>query len=395
MKLSSKQVATVQLVLVGFVLSSYFVTVSFIRDPSDFLPERLARSDRKGMMYGYVFLSWEDLMNSGVEGEYMDLVAQCLDFCYVQAQWSVCGLDNDTLDQNYLGNLTSFISGLGIRGVKVIIHIWVSSYSPSWMNAYTPELIGQDDRWPGIDPGTTNSTMLEHRNALKWSMIRYQELLCQYFIDEGVGDDIMGFCLDDETQSENWNDFFANLTTTIHSFNSTWETMAMFNRIDKYHVTGEAGMDVNAMDPYDQDMKFIQKITYAYQHSGVDKISVLIDAMCAHDDITSQNKMRRQAWIAWFMGADSIGWYTFLYGTDKWACALSRWASGLGPGITNKTQTTIETAIDIRKLNQAYNHINGTIGFNDGLARLEDAYLLAKQNRFTQARTIIDEVIAS
>lgn len=384
----------VQAGLIAFLASSFFITIALVPVPADYLPERIARADRKGMMYGYVFLPWEQLMASGVAEDYMDLVAQCLDFCYVHAQWSVCGLDNDTLNENYLGNLTTFIAGLGARGVKVIIHVWVSSYSPTWMHAHTPELVGQGDRWQGIDPATTNATLLAHRNALKWSMVRYHELLCQHLRDAGVEDHVMGFCLDDETQGTNWTDFFTALTSTTKAFNASWETMVMFNRPDMYHVTGEAGMDVHAMDPYVQDEKFVQMISYAYLHSGVDKISVLIDAMGDHDDVAFHAKMRRQAWIAWFMGADSIGWYTFMYGNDQWACARNRWTSGLGPGITAKTIAANETATDIRMLNAAYAKVLGS-GDGGGMADLERAYVLAKRNDFTGARAIVKGVLGA
>lgn len=391
----SKHAAVVHGGILAFLVSALFIPVLLVTPPSDYLPQKINRSDRRGAMYGYVFLDWESLMSSGVEDQYMDLVNQCLDFCYIHAQWSKCALDNDTLEQDYLGNLTAFIAGLGARGVQVVVHVWVSSYSPSWMHPFVPELIGKGDRWDGIDPDTTNSTLLQHRNALKWSMVHFQEMLCTYFIDENVDQHILGFCLDDETQSENWLDFFSELTTTIHGFNSSWETMAMFNRIDKYHLTGDAGMDVHGMDPYNDDAKFVEKIHLGYELSGVDKVSVLIDAMGDHDNTIFHDKMRRQAWIAWFMGADSIGWYTFLYGSDDKACARNRWISGQGPLITAKTNATIETAIDIGKLNEAWNAVQA-LPQNEqhhSLEQLQDAYALAKVNDFDGARLKVQEVI--
>ncbi|MHA1700619.1 MAG: hypothetical protein ACTSWN_17410 [Promethearchaeota archaeon] len=393
-----RKVAFVQGFVIILVISLFFTTVALIKNPSDYLPDRIAREDRKGMMYGYVFVSWEDFMHTSVAGEYMDLIAQCLDFCFVHAQWSVIGVDNNTLNMNYLGNLTDFIRAMGSRGVQVVVHVWVSSYSPTWMYQYTPELVGQPDRWAGIPPNTTNETAMQHRNALKWSMIHYIDMLCQYLVDQGLSSNILGFCLDDETQSEYWLDFFAAITTVIHSFNSSWETMAMFNRPDKYHMTGDAGMDVNAMDPYDQDTTLVQKITYAYHVSGVDKISVLLDAMYEHDDSVNHRKMRRQAWISWFMGADSIGWYTFMYPTDRWACVINGWKNGSSPQITNKTWTAIETAKDIRYLNQAQekiNNANDSEGKEVWVAKLKEAYELAKINRFSSARKLVLEVVNS
>jgi len=229
MRLSVKSVAILQIAVIAFLAGSYFITMAAIRDPSDYLPDRIARSDRKGMMYGYVFLPWEDLMASGAADQYMDLVAQSLDFCYVHAQWSVCGLDNDTLNQAYLGNLTSFIAGLGARGVKVVVHEWVSSYSPSWMLAYTPELAGQGERWQGIDPATArrDGAVAPERVEMVDGALSRDAL--PYFRDHARRRRHHGVLLDDETQSEHWTDFFAALHRGDHAFNATWETMAMFN----------------------------------------------------------------------------------------------------------------------------------------------------------------------
>ncbi len=117
--------------------------------------------------------------------------------------------------------------------------------------------------------------------------------------------------------------------------------------------------------------------------------------MGGHDDGQFHDKMRRQAWIAWFMGADSIGWYTFMYGNDVWACARNRWTEGLGPGITAKTNATIEAAIDVRKLNEAYANVRAMPASEQGqwMALLEKAYARAKVNDFTGARQAVQEVI--
>ncbi|MHA1820037.1 MAG: hypothetical protein ACTSVC_06155, partial [Promethearchaeota archaeon] len=327
--------------------------------------------------------------------EYIDLVAQGLDFAFVHAQWSVVGKEgNDSLDLNYLGNLTNYIKALRAKGVQVVIHIWVSSYSPAWLYPLVPELVGQPDRWSGIDPNTTNQTALEHRQILKNSMIYYVQRLCNYFNSSGLISDIRGWCLDDETSSEYWADFFRDITKVLLSYNASWRIGAMFNRYDKYHLTGETGMTTNYMDPYDSDYRFVQKITYAYQVSGVNNISVLIDAMGPHDDEGSNNMMRREAWIAWFMGADSIGWYTYLYPTDKWACV--KWNDGNGPITSAKTQAAINTKSDVHLLNKVYAKIyntNNTTLKNEWTNELFTAYRLAKINQFNDAVSILNQIM--
>jgi hypothetical protein len=122
----------------------------------------------------------------------------------------------------------------------------------------------------------------------------------------------------------------------------------------------------------------------------------MISAMNDHNDITFQQKMRRQAWIAWFMGVESIGWYTYLYGTDDWACV--RWNSGNGPIITGKTLAAIESKIDVDKLNSAYAKIYGEsdeVVKQNLLNTLLRAYSEAKINHFDIARSLVQEVLAA
>ena len=398
MKRDVKKIVMSQMILIVMVLGLFIGAVAFIKNPEDYSLERMeSRFQRSGgaSMYGYTFVDWETLLQSSAKDEYINYVVQGLDFAFVQAQWSVvCNVDNDTLNEDYLGNLTLYIKELADEGVQVVIHTWVSSYSPNWIKPLVPELYGQGDRWQGIDPNTENETALEHRQILKDSMVHYHDILADYFINEGVGDSIRGFCLDDETQSEHWVDYFEEVTDVLLSYNASWRIGSMFNRHDKYHMTGETGMTCNYLDPYDHDQKFVQKIDYAFDVSGVNNISVLIDAMGSHDNTAFHNKMRRQAWIAWFMGVDSIGWYTYLYGTDDWAAL--KWNSGNGPIITDKTYAALNATIDVHNLNDAYAKISTESDESiksQMLNRLFNAYDEVKKNNFDQAREIVVEVI--
>jgi len=399
---NAKKIGAINIIIVGFVLSSFFGAIAVVGNPSDILLDRIESRHAEfggADMYGYTFIDWETLMSldPSIQDAYINTVTDALDFAFVHTQWNAVGnLDNETLDDYYLGNLTDYINALAVKGVQVVIHTWVSSYSPNWIKPLVPELYGQKDRWQGIDPETTNTTLLEHRNILKDSMVYYHKRLCDYFVANSLIDNIRGWCLDDETQSENWNDFFESITDVLLSYNASWKIGAMFNRYDKYHITGDAGMTCNYMDPYDQDPTFIQKITYAYQNSGVNNISVLISAMDPHDNIVFQQKMRRQAWIAWFMGAESIGCYTYLYGTDEWACVKGN--GGAGPIITGKTLAAIESKIDIHKLNDAYAKIYGESDASvkqNLLNTLLRAYAEAKINHFDIARSLVQEVLAA
>jgi hypothetical protein len=392
-----KKVIITQILLISITLSLFIGTIIKTENPKDYRPDKLAILDRKGTINGYTFLPWEEIMpNSSLANEYMDLAAKSLNCCYINTQWQYVGLDNDTLDLNYLGNLSLFIKGMAQRNVSVLIYTWVSSYSPKWMYYYTPELKGKSECWFGIDPKSQNSTSIDHRNSLKWSMVRYYEMLCDYFINNSLADNIIGFNLDDETNGQNWNDFFKVITDVIHSKKVSWDVQAMWYTLDTYKIAGEVGFDVNGLDSYTQDLELIQRIEYSYQNSGVEKVSVILSAMFEHDVQQDMDRLRRLFWISWFMGADQIGYYSYYYGDPKWSCAIVGYDEKLGPITTDKTRNTFEIAKDISLLNQAYDKLNLTTNielYSNMEVKLLKAYSLAKASQFNKARDLIYEVL--
>lgn len=411
-----KFVLMLQIIFISFTISTFFITLNVIEDPEDYLPDRISNPTRKGTINGYTFLDWENLMsNQSLAEEYMDLAARSLNCTYVHCQWSIVGLDNDTLNLDYLDNLTLWIKGMAERNVKTLIYTWVSAYSPDWMIEYTPELVNPETGkirtcWYGIDPNTSNQTKLLHRNNLKNSMLRYYEMLIDYFIGEGVMNNITGFNLDDETNIDPdspdgksyWNDFFADITDYIHSRNANWEVHAMWLSRETYEIAGIAGFDINAFDAYTQDAEIVQRITYSYMYSGVEKASVVLSAMYLPEDMVSMIQAQRQAWICWFMGVDSIGWYSFYYGDmsgDSWTCAILHYTEEvpMGPERTAKTDAVEEIADDFYNLNRAWEKIESSGRSSDVGKLLEKrllrAYYYAKASKFDRARTILSEVV--
>jgi hypothetical protein len=411
-----KKFVYVQIILVTLVLASFSLTLIFVKNPSDYLPDKISLSDRKGTINGYTFLDWKHLMpNELLAAEYMDLAAQSLNCCYVNCQWSKAGLTNDSLDIEYLDNLSLYIEGMAERGVKTIIYTWVSAYSPQWMFAFTPELEDLETGkaktcWYGMDPNSEDPIVIQHRNSLKWSMLHFYEQLSQYFIDKELDENITGWNLDDETNIDPeatdgesyWNDFFTDITTLIHSKDADWEVQAMWLASNTYHIAGIADFDVNAFDAYCQDAEMVQRITYSYQISGCEKASVMLSAMYMPEDTISRLQMQRHAWVCWFMGVDSIGWYSFYYGSmedDSWTCAELHYEDDppTGPERTIKTDATEQIASDYYKLNQIWEKIE-----SKGLAseagrlmekRLLKAYDYAKASMFNQARAILTELM--
>jgi hypothetical protein len=407
---SSKKIIASQLILIIFVSTLFIVTVIKTENPKDYRPDKLSLPDRKGTITGYTFLDWEVLMaNSSLAEEYMDLAALSLNTTYVHCQWSVVGkAGNGTLDLNYLGNLTLFIQGLANRSMNVLIYTWVSAYTPNWMFTHVPEVdsgYGESKtNWYGIDPATTDSSLQTQRIILKNSILHYYDLLTQYFIDKGLADHIIGFNLDDEMNidpnSPNeecyWLDFYQEITALIHNKKDQWEVQAMMYNTNTYKLGGPAGFDVNSIDVFTQDLELIERIEYSYNVSGVEKISIILDAMFHHESQTDLDKLHRHAWIAWFMGCDQIGYYSFYYGYPFWSCAIVRFQDGLGPQLTVKTQLTFTIAQEISLLNQAYKKIQSTsnaLTKGNLEEKLLNAYNHARANEFSQARILLEEVV--
>lgn len=392
-----RKTIVIQLIIVVVSVGFFFGTMAWYPMGEEYSWDKIeTRHEELGgaAVYGYTFQDYENFMHSPVKDDYLTYIYDGLDVAFVKAQWCYLGLDNDTLDTESLDNLTLYVNDLAAHGLQVVIHTWVSSYSPNWLYPQVPELVGKSDRWMGIDPDTDNATLQQQRKILKNSNVKYHQMLCDYFVSKGIDQHIRGFCLDDETQSEYWGDFFEEITDLLLTYNRSWRIGAMFNRYDKYKMTGDYGMTCNYMDPYNQDPEFIRKIQYAYQESGVDNISVLIDAMGGHEDESFHKKMRREAWISWFMGVHSIGWYTYIYPSDEWA--VVKWNNGNGPIATDKTQTALDSKIDIDLLDSAYEKIYESTDSNEKSgwkSKLLEAYNLARKNKFDQARGLIQEVV--
>lgn len=397
-----KKILITQIVIYIVLFAGFFGTLYFIRNPSDYLPEKIARVDRRSLLYGYTFLPWEELMpNNTLATDYLNLAAQALNCCYVNVQWSYASLDNHTLNLNYLNNLSLYLDGLRNRSMTAVIYTWCAHYYPKWLFPFVPVVVNADkhgSNWNGIDPLTQNASLLIQRSILKSSYLHFYNLLCDYFVMKGFQTTILGFNLDDEPDTTNWNDFYTEITTLVHNKYNKWQTQVMWLNPHRYAITSEVGLDVQAFDAYCQDFEFIQRITHAYDTSGNRPVSVLMSAMFDHDDYASMQQLRRQSWIAWFMGCDSYGFYSFYYGDPEWSCAIMRLDDGLGPEITEKTYLILNITQDIWLLNRAYQRIGEE---SDGKyqeyleSKLLDGYRFAKASEFDEALLYIKDVINS
>jgi len=376
--------------LLMFAILANVVTVAIPFDTSYSHPVNYARS---GKLYTYLYY-YDEILGDPNCNAWLDDIAAKFDYVYIIAPWGTYFKSNTTLDEVGLTNVTRIMKALGDRGCNVVVHTWYSSYHPKWLEFDVPELIGTEVRWAGM------SIDNPHYDTLMFTNLQYLKLLTGYFLGQSVSN-IIGFCLDDETSSDNWMKVCMESTKFLHSVNSNWNITSMFSNERRYHMAGV--MDYLALDPYDDDIGVMEKIRYGHS-LGVGKLSVLLNGM---DNDTEENglRMRRQAWIAWFMGADSIGWWCYnIYWHGFRGGVPNNWFfmpyHTNGPQITNKSQAITDFNSDIILLRALESKRLASIESGNSILTqqietgLQTAYSYAKSNDFTTAVQKLQEVAA-
>ena len=91
------------------------------------------------------------------------------------------------------------------------------------------------------------------------------------------------------------------LQNLLHSINSSCASGDVLLLL--YHLA--KNLDFLSLDPYGPDEDVASRIKFSWS-LGFEKLSWLLNGMGADN---SANGLRmRTSWIAWFMGANSIGW---------------------------------------------------------------------------------------
>jgi hypothetical protein len=134
----------------------------------------------------------------------------------------------------------------------------------------------------------------------------------------------------------------------------------------------------------------------------VGKISVLLNGMDTFSQ-DSYNRMRRQAWIAWFEGADTIGYWCYnIYWNGYRGSDSNNWFfmpyNSTGPQSNPKDQAVKDFRSDLMLLKTGESkRLNALDAGNVNLATriqdiMEKAYSYAKNDDFTNALINLQEV---
>jgi hypothetical protein len=375
--------------LIFAVVSNIFTAVI----PTDTTWTHEVSYQRSGDLYTYLYY-YDEILGDPNKEIWLADIAGTFDYVYIIAQWELYFPNNNTFNASRFENVTKIIRELGVRGCQSVIHTWYSSYHPTWLEEYVPELKGTQVRWKGMDPSNP------HYDILMYSNLQYLTLLTSHLKNEYLSDYIIGFCLDDETSSDNWLKVCQESTKHIHTINANWTVTSMFNNEDRYHMA--KNMDYLATDIYDYDAGVVSKMNYAYR-IGLDKISLLLNGM-DNDTVEIGNRMRRQGWIAWFMGADTIGWWCYnIYWRGYRGGIPNNWFfmpyNVNGPIDGNKSQAIKDFRGDMDLLKQVEAKRWAAINANnrplaDQIQDIaNDAYELAKVNEFAEAKLKLQEAI--
>jgi hypothetical protein len=380
----------VTLILLCFAILGNLFTI-IVRPTS--IETKEINISRSGKLYTYLYY-YDEILGDPNKDKWLDDIADSFDFVYLLVPWASVHKSNDSLDLTFLHNITIIGRELNNRGCDLVIHVWISSYHPSWLIQFVPELNNTNPRWVGL-PET-------HQNywTLLYTNLQYIKLVANYFQSQNLS--ILGFCLDDETQSENWAQHMRMARDMLHEINSSWWVTVMFATSQLYHLA--KNLDFLSLDPYDVDEGVAAKIKYAWS-LGFSKLSVLLNGM-DEDTEESGNRMRRQAWIAWFMGADSIGWWCYnIYWHGYRGGQPNNWffmkyspdgpqygPKGYAVKLFNQDNDLLNH-IEAKRL-QALNN-QDLQKANYYRTQLDRAFKYALQNDFTRANATLMEVIAN
>jgi 6-pyruvoyl-tetrahydropterin synthase len=348
---------------------------------------------RSGDLYTYLY-NYDQILGDPNKDKWLDDIADSFDFVYLLVVWRNAHKTNDTLNMDYMYNITEIAKELSNRGCEIVIHTWISSYHPSWLVQYVPELSGTSVRWQGLPEDHPNYWTLTYTN------LNYQRLVAEHFQSHNIT--VQGFCLDDETLSDNWGKHMRLARDLLHSINSSWYVTVMFSSDKQYHLA--RNLDFLSIDPYGVDEDVAHRIRYS-RSLGFEKISVLLSGMGEENEFNGR-KFRRHAWMAWFMGAYSIGWWCYnIYWHGTRAGEPNDWFfmpySPNGPTPGPKGLSIREFRTDNNLLNQIEAKRLKALQDQD-LAKaehyrtmLDKAYKLALVDNFDDARGILKEVLAN
>ena len=141
---------------------------------------------RSGDLYTYLY-NYDQILGDPNKDLWLDDIANTFDFVYLLVVWRNAHKTNDTLNMDYMYNITEIAKELSNRGCEIVIHTWISSYHPSWLVQYVPELSGTSVRWQGLPEDHPNYWTLTYTN------LNYQRLVAEHFQSHNIT--VQGFCL--------------------------------------------------------------------------------------------------------------------------------------------------------------------------------------------------------
>lgn len=297
---------------------------------------------------------------------------------------------NMPFDETALQRIKNMESNITSRNMQVIIHLYCTHAIPTWVEENSTEAYvknGYRIQYPPDD-------------WTYWSyMENYTRFVANFFKDTDM---IMGYCMADEPNTIQYAELLGNMSDWIKDEDPQAQTTVMLNEVDFYE-TYEPFCDFFSVDPYQDDQDFARSLKRA--RDVTDKKLIVLQSGMGDDDNLMYMRMRRQAWIAWFMGADQIWFWSYnIYWesgmrqdeVNTWH--VCRWDSINNQTIrTSKGDAAVEIKRDVLLLSQIDGYLfneTGDPAIKSNINELQiRAYRYVMNNNFLKARLLITEAV--
>jgi len=337
--------------------------------------------------YIYYFDS-TDAYNPYLDG-ILDDLDDMVNIVMVSIKGSFIFPNNWTPDFSSLNRVKNLLGNLSAHGIDAIIHLYSTHGLPSWVEENSTETYVKNGYRIQVPPND-------------WTYWNYMEQYCKITANFLNGtSNIYGYCLADEPNTNMYVDLYGNMSLWLKSVNPELQITIMLNRVTAYEAY-EPVCDFFAIDPYQSDIDFANTLKSARE--ATDKKIIVLQSGMGSDDGVSALRMRREAWIAWFMGADQIWFWSYnIYwegfrGGEPNDWHVVRWDPNDNRVLrTSKADAAVEIKRDIELLSEIDGYLFQSDADSDIKAELiesqMEAYYWALQNNFERARLQLIEAV--
>lgn len=337
--------------------------------------EGVARDMRMGT---YIY----DHSTVAARPEYMDDIARMVDRVLIDVMWGAVMTKNSSnagcFNAAKYAFYDQFFQDLSARGLGIVIQFSPTRSPPSWLNV-TFQMSDYRAVKPPQDP--------VERAFFKQELVAYVNHTVQFFHGKGYFVELE-YCLADEPHDADWAEMLQAMHDTIKDVDPGYVVSLVLHKPELYPVFNDA-FDMITIDPYNNDEEMVGKIRKAHDDvNNAKPVRVIISGM--RDGPFDYQRVYRQLFISWFMGAHDLWFWSY---NSRWDGRSNEWYVVLfsedGPVHTERADAILNARQDLRILGDIEREVK--TGTNATLHRLllekqHAAYVHVLRNDFPAAR---------